>query len=39
MYGGLGREEGGIVCELHACLSECVERERETGRGGGYSEN
>lgn len=29
------REEGGNVCELHACLSECVserERQREEGR-------
>lgn len=30
VYGGLERGEGGIVCELHACLSECVsERERD----------
>ncbi len=31
---GVGREEGGTVCELHACLSECVrgrERQREEG--------
>ena len=42
VYGGLERGEGGIVCELHACLSECVserERERQTESGGGYSEN
>lgn len=29
------REEGGNVCELHACLSECVsERERDRERRG-----
>lgn len=33
VYGGLERG-GGIVCELHACLSQCVskrERQREEG--------
>lgn len=31
-----GAEGGGVhVCELHACLSECVSRrERESGGGG-----
>lgn len=32
---GVWREEEGIVCEMHACLSECVsERGRKRERGG-----